>query len=329
MSSLPKVAVVGGGTGTYVVLQALRRLAVWPQAIMSMLDDGGSNKVLRDEFGLLPTSGIRQAIIALSQNESLLRQLFMYRYHQGEGISGMTFGNLFMAALSDILHSQGKAIQETARLLQVKGDILPISYDDARLFAKYANGTVLEGEHAIDELPQGTPSRIISLWSEPSSKVDVAAAKALREADQIILGPGDLYTNTIASLIVEGVPEAIASRPGRVWLIMNLMTKASETFEYSAADFIKTIEQYLPASVWAGVIINNNSNYPKVALQAYQAEHARPIEDDLDDAKMRVVRTPLVSGEMALPEAGDIVARSLIRHDPDLLSECLANCILG
>lgn len=329
MSILPKVAVVGGGTGTYVVLQALRKLAVWPQAIMSMLDDGGSNKVLRDEFGLLPTSGIRQAIIALSQNETLLRQLFMYRYHQGEGISGMTFGNLFMAALSDILHSQEKAIHETAKLLQVKGDILPISYDDARLFAKYANGVILEGEHAIDELPQGVPSRIVSLWSEPSAKVDSEAEKVLREADHIILGPGDLYTNTIASLIVEGVPEAIMSRPGRVWLIMNLMTKASETYEYSAGDFIKSIEEYLPTSAWAGVIINNNANYPQEALQAYLDEKARPIEDDLEDLKIRVVRAPLVSGELALPQAGDLVARSLIRHDPDRLSECLANCILG
>src|SRR3989339_889064 len=112
MIKAKKVVAIGGGTGTFTLLSGLRD---YPDldltAIMTMADDGGSNKVLRDEFGLLPTSGIRQAIIALSKDQSVLRQLFSYRYYQGVGISGMTFGNLFMAALSDILGSQKESIE--------------------------------------------------------------------------------------------------------------------------------------------------------------------------------------------------------------------------
>jgi uncharacterized cofD-like protein len=107
----PSVVVIGGGTGTYTLLSALRDAPVRLTALLTMVDDGGSNRVLRDEFGLLPTSGVRQAILALSENRSLLRQLFMYRFHQGNGIAGMTFGNLFLAAVADIVGDQEKAIK--------------------------------------------------------------------------------------------------------------------------------------------------------------------------------------------------------------------------
>ena len=115
--TIPSVVVLGGGTGSYTVLSSLRDKPVRLTAILTMVDDGGSNRILRDEFGLLPTSGVRQAMVALSRNRSLLRKLFMYRFHQGNGISGMTFGNLFLAAVTDIVGSQKKAIEETCRLL--------------------------------------------------------------------------------------------------------------------------------------------------------------------------------------------------------------------
>jgi len=146
-----KIVALGGGTGTFTLLTGLKvyeNLDI--SAVVTMADDGGSNKVLRDEFGLLPTSGIRQAIIALSRDTSLLRQLFEYRFYQGTGISGMTFGNLFMAAVSDILGSQKKSIQETCKLLGVQGHILPVSYDNTSLVATYEDGTEVLGEHYID-----------------------------------------------------------------------------------------------------------------------------------------------------------------------------------
>ncbi|MCQ3945023.1 MAG: hypothetical protein DPW11_04600, partial [bacterium] len=147
---MKRIVVIGGGTGTYTVLRGLKKYHdIDISAVVTMSDDGGSNKVLRDEFGLLPTSGVRQCMVALSENEGLLRKLFSYRYYQGVGISGMTFGNLFMAAVSDITGSQREAIKQTAQLLDVRGKILPVSYETVSLLATYADGTEVLGEHGI------------------------------------------------------------------------------------------------------------------------------------------------------------------------------------
>ena len=139
---MKKIVVIGGGTGTYAILKGLKSFPVHLSAIISMTDSGGSNRVLRDEFGLLPTSDIRQCIAALASDNAngLIRELFTYRYNQGTGISGMTFGNLFMAALADICGSQEAAIEKTCQLLEVKGDIIPVTLDNTHLVARYENG---------------------------------------------------------------------------------------------------------------------------------------------------------------------------------------------
>ncbi|EKD62031.1 MAG: protein of unknown function UPF0052 and CofD [uncultured bacterium] len=132
-----RIVVIGGGTGTFVVLSGLKKYPVDLSVIVSMMDSGGSNRVIRDEFGLLPTSDIRQCIVALASGKSdkILRKLFSYRYVSGTGISGMTFGNLFMAALADIYGSQEKAIYKTCQLLDVKGKVLPVTFDTTNLVA--------------------------------------------------------------------------------------------------------------------------------------------------------------------------------------------------
>ena len=191
---MKKIVVIGGGTGTYTVLKGLREYPdLEISAIVTMADDGGSNKVLRDEFGLLPTSGVRQCMVALSRSEGLLRQLFTYRYYQGVGISGMTFGNLFMAAVADITGSQKKAIQETAALLDVRGKILPVSYENVSLLATYTDGAEVLGEHLIDESNERVGKlRIQTLRTIPQIALDPAAREAILAADLIVLGPGDL-----------------------------------------------------------------------------------------------------------------------------------------
>ena len=150
-----QIVVIGGGTGTFVVLSGLKKYPVDLTAIVSMADSGGSNRVIRDEFGLLPMSDIRQCLVALAEpnndSERLLRELFIYRFHQGNGISGMTFGNLFMAALSDIFSSQEEAIRKLHQTLRIKGEVLPITLNDSQLVAVYENRRKVVGEHLIDE----------------------------------------------------------------------------------------------------------------------------------------------------------------------------------
>jgi uncharacterized cofD-like protein len=329
-----KIVVIGGGTGTYTVLQGLKKFEELEiSAIVTMADDGGSNKVLRDEFGLLPTSGVRQCMVALSANEGILRKLFSYRYYQGVGISGMTFGNLFMAAVSDVLGNQREAIKETARLLDVRGQVLPISYDKVSLLATYTDGTEILGEHLID-LGQGKVGRqrITCFRTVPQTKIDEEARRAITEAEMIILGPGDLYTNTVANLVVKGTAERIVKSQAKVVFVMNVMTKRGESYGYQAEDFLNDLGKYLPLSRVNYVIVNTDQTIERVVAKAYAKEEAEWVKDNLkpefsSPISGRIVRGKLLAKGRIEKEKGDKLARSMVRHDPDKLAKILVELL--
>lgn len=317
------VVVIGGGTGTFAVLTALQDKNISITALMTMADDGGSNKVLRDEFGLLPTSGIRQAMVALSDKPSLMRDLFMYRFHKGTGIAGMTFGNLFLAAMADILDSQEKAIEETSKFLSIKGTILPISFDDLHLVATYEDGSEVIGEHLIDEPEKSGTMRITDFRTEPEGVINPKATEAIMNADLIVLGPGDFYTNTVANLVIAGVSEALQKSKAKIVFIMNLMTKFGETYNYAASDYLQDLDKYLPIARVNYVIINTDDQYPDSMVEKYKDEQSWPVKDDLDTMKLskntKIIRRSLLSSETVAPQKGDAVKRSMIRHDIDKL----------
>lgn len=327
-STLPiKLVVVGGGTGTFTLLTGLKN---YPDldisAIVTMADDGGSNKILRDEFGLLPTSGIRQAIIALSKDTTLLRRLFGYRFYQGIGISGMTFGNLFMAAVSDILGSQKKAIQETCKLLGVRGHILPVSYENTSLVATYQDGTEVLGEHYIDlSNPKVAKQRIVRLRTIPQVQIDSDAKEAIIGADLIILGPGDLYTNTIANLVVGGVREAIEKSSAKLVFVTNLMGRLGEAYNYRASDFLSDLSQYLHADRLDYILVNSDISLPPVILKKYALEGSNLVPDDLSQTwhHAKVVRAKMLSHRRPEKVKGDTLVRSMVRHDPKLLAKAI------
>lgn len=325
---MKKIVVIGGGTGTYTVLRGLRaNKDLEIAAIVTMADDGGSNKVLRDEFGLLPTSGVRQCMVALSQNEGLLRQLFSYRYYQGTGIAGMTFGNLFMAAVADILGDQRKAIKETARLLGVKGQILPVSYDKVSLLATYSDGSEILGEHLIDEQDSRKGNlRITKFRTIPKTKIDHEAKTAIEQADLIVLGPGDLYTNTIANLAVSGVKEAIMRSPGKLVFVMNLMTKRGESYNYSAKMYLEDLSKYLPVARIGKVVINTDQEIEGAVYAKYRDEGSVWVKDDLPKTVPKV-GAKLLSRARVEKEKGDKMVRSMVRHDPDRLGEVLVSLL--
>lgn len=320
MNNIPKIVIIGGGTGSYVVASGLSSAPVHVTMLMTMVDDGGSNRTIRDEFGLLPTSGIRQAIVALSENKTVLRKLFTYRYDRGgEGLDGMTFGNLFMAAMADIMGSQKKGIEETCKLLQVRGDIFPISYDNVRLVAEYENGDEAIGEHNID-VPKCPGIRIKNLKTTPKAKISNEAKQAILDADLVVIGPGDFYTNTVANLVVDGVVGALKKTKGKIMFIGNLMDSKSETPCYALSDFFADLEKYMPVSLIDYVLVNDNTNYPKSALKAYADTNNFPIKDDLRvghvNPEVQIIRTDLLSDKVSKKEKGDKLSRSVIRHDP-------------
>jgi uncharacterized cofD-like protein len=328
----PSVVVLGGGTGTFMMLTALKRLPVDLTAILTMVDDGGSNKVLRDQFGLLPTSGIRQAVVALSDDESLLRELFNYRFHQGEGIRGMTFGNLFLAALTDIVGSQKQAIEETQKLLRVRGKIFPISYDDVRLVATYEDGSEAVGEHLIDEPTHTDPKRIVSLRTEPPAKLSAEAQQAIEQADFVIIGPGDFFTNTVANFVVAGLPEALKRSQAKKIFVGNLMTKFGETPGFALTDFLAEIDRYYGLDGLDFAVVNNNQAYPAEALALYAREKAVPVRDDVEGEQyqgVKIIRGDLLADQVFGPAKGDSVARSILRHDAEKFARLFSERFLA
>jgi uncharacterized cofD-like protein len=331
MVKLKKVVVIGGGTGTFVALSGLKKYNLDLTAVVSMADSGGSNRIIRDEFGLLPTSDIRQCMVALADangDSELLRQLFMYRYHQGKGISGMTFGNLFMAALADILGSQEKAIEETGKILRIKGKILPVSVDDIDLVAIYEDNHRAEGEHAIDEVHHGDGKlRIKELTTKPKASIDKKAKQAIEQADLLVLGPGDLYTSVLADVVIGGVPEAIHNCKGKVVYVVNLMTRLGQTYGFSAADHVDEVEKYVGKGIVDAVFVNNNHHLPPAVLSAYKKEDSIPVKDDLKDKKFAVIRGDFVSRSIYKKSRADKLKRSLFRHDSDKLAKALFSYI--
>lgn len=305
------------------MLQALRNTPVHLTALLTMVDDGGSNRVVRDQFGLLPTSGICQAISALSDEESLLRELFNYRFHQGENFNGMRFGNLFLAAVSDIVGSQKEGIQETLRLLKVKGDVFPISYDDVRLVAQYEDGSQVVGEHMIDEPNHDGKMRIEKLWTEPEAKLSDEAAEAMAQADFIIMGPGDFYTNTVANFVVKGTPEAMKNSKAKKIFFSNLMTKYGETYGFTLENYLEEIEKYYCLDCLDVLVVNNNMEFPAEVLEAYAKDNSVPVQNDFDQAKhshITVYQEDLLSSAVQRKVAGDVLQRSMLRHDPAKLA---------
>jgi uncharacterized cofD-like protein len=321
---MKKIVVIGGGTGTYTVLTGLRKHPVDISVIVSMMDSGGSNRIIRDEFGLLPTSDIRQCMVALASDTSheLLRKLFTYRYNSGTGITGMTFGNLFMAALTDIYGSQEEAINKTSEFLDVKGRIIPVTMENTNLVARYDNGKQILGEHYIDEPDEDLcKHRIVELSTFPPAKASPQALKAIGEADAIILGPGDLFTSVICNLVIDGVADAIAKSDGKVIYVANLMTRYGQTDGLTARGHIEEIEKYLGKNAVDIVLLNKNGSFPKDVLKRYREEKAYPVKDDLDSTNgLKVIRGGFASDAVYEKSKSDKLTRSLIRHDSDKLA---------
>jgi len=327
---MKKVVVIGGGTGTNTVLTGLKKYPLDLSVIVSMADSGGSNRIIRDEFGLLPTSDLRQCLVALASESSskILRQLFTYRYTQGTGISGMTFGNLFMIALTDILGTQKQALLETCRILDVRGQIIPVTYEKSNLVAHYADGHEILGEHEIDEPDNRVISRIDKLYIFPKVAANPDALKAIREANLIVIAPGDLYTSIISNLVVTGIPEAINKSKAQVVYVANLMTRAGQTYSFTAMDHVREINKYLNTNRVNAVVVNNDFLLPKSAIDWYKKVKAQTVKDDLaGQFTGKVLRAALVSKAIYSKSVSDKLIRSLIRHDPAKLARVLMKLV--
>jgi len=316
----PRVTVLGGGTGTFTVLTGLKRYPLDLAAVVSSADDGGSTGVLRDELGVLPPGDIRQCLVALSSADEIMRRVFSYRFTRG-AFSGHALGNIFISALEDLCGSPIEAVRQAHQILRVRGRVIPVSSTASNLYAQLADGTVVNGEHAIDE-PRGERAAIESCFLDPVVEANPEALDAIRQADLLIMGPGDLYTSLIPVLLVNGVADAVAECRGKRVFVTNLMTKQGQTDGYTARTFVDAVQKYIaPASV--DVVVVNSDALPTTVVSRYAETGEHPVKDDLTPDGPRVIRAPLVSDRVASQSDGDKLRRSVLRHDPNKLAKAI------
>lgn len=309
---------LGGGTGLGNLLRGLKHHVgeeiAELTAVVAVTDDGGSSGRLRRDFGVLPPGDIRNCIVALADDEDLLARLFQYRFGNGEGLSGHSFGNLFLAALSGITGDFYQAILTAESVLSVRGRILPATLNDLHILARGESGRTYDGESAVGK--SGEPLHEVRL--EPAEPVAFPpAVEAIEGADMVLLGPGSLYTSVITNLLIPGISEAVHACRGLVVLPINLMTQPGETDGLDAVAHLDAIERYAGKGVVDVVLVNSNP-IPAERLPAYREKGSEPVD---------VAREVLQQRGVEIVERDLLADGPLVRHDPVKLSRAVVDLI--
>ena len=250
----PRIAVIGGGTGLSVLLRGLKEYTYNLSAIVTVGDDGGSSGRLRRELGVLPPGDFRNCIVAMSDSEPLVAELFQYRFDQGEGLEGHSFGNLFIAAMTGVTGSFERALYESSRVLAVHGQILPATLASLRLSARMEDGTLVEGESAIT----GHGGRIQRVMIAPEdAEAYPPTLEAIATAQLIVIGPGSLYTSILPDLLVNSVTAAIEESTATKLYVCNVATQKGETDGFTAADHVEALQAHTFREIVDVVVVND------------------------------------------------------------------------
>jgi uncharacterized cofD-like protein len=307
-----------------MVLTGLKKYPVDLSAVVTMSDDGGSTGTLRDELGVLPPGDVRQCLVALSHSSKTLRELFNYRYGTG-GLSGHSFGNIFLSTLEKITGGFDTAVIEASRILRIKGFVLPVTLKSTRLVAVLKNGEKLIGEKNIYTYKEDFYN-IKKLYLKPKVKLNPRIFQAIKEADKIVINPGDLYSSLVPNFLVEGLSEAIAKSKAKVICVANLMTKAGQPDDFTLDKYISIIEKYLGKKIIEYVIFNTELPEPKL-LKKYGKMGEKPLTcgntEKLKDFKL--LGHKLLSHKIHKTDKNDVLSaeRSLVRHDSCKLAKII------
>ncbi|GCE11414.1 gluconeogenesis factor YvcK family protein [Tengunoibacter tsumagoiensis] len=323
-----RIVTIGGGSGTFSLLSHLKKYPFNITAIVTMSDSGGSSRKLMDEFRRqLPLGDLRMSLVALARNGALWREVFMHRFERtdtssseqgGGGVGGHSLGNLILKGLQDINNDDLLlAIEDAQELLGTAGNVLPVTLAQTTICADLEDGTSICGETDIDTRGKKHPealSPIKRLRLMPEDAPACAQAiRAIRRADTIVIGPGDLFTSLIPNLLVPEIARAVRESDAEKVYICNLMTKHGETDGYKASDFVNEIHHYLGARV--DRVLVNDSSFPVDVLKTYHNEQSEPVE--IDTARLARLVPNLVVEQLRLE--GD----SLARHDPERVVRAL------
>ena len=312
--------VVGGGTGTSTVLMGLKQKPVRLTAIVSVADHGGSTGRLRDEFGFQPVGDLRQSLAALAiePTQEWIRKLLLYRFDKGDGLAGHNLGNLILTALQDMAGSTATALELAEQIFRLNGKILPATSSTVDLVIELANGKVLIGEDHLNHTEQKQIIKRIKL--SPNAVLYQKAADAIKQAQMVVIGPGDVYGSVLPAMVVRGFKRAAQISKAQFVTVINLMNRANQTDGWPASKHVETIEKYLGKKL--DKIVINTNRYDKELLKRYADEGEHPVLDDLKDDP-RVLRASFARISERSSSAGDLLKRSLLRHDAEQLATTL------
>jgi len=311
----PAVTVIGGGHGLSVLLRGIKTATSNVTAVVTVADDGGSSGRLREDLGILPPGDLRNCLVALADTEPLMEKLFQYRFKGKSELSGHSFGNLFIAAMTEVTGDIEQALKESSKVLAVKGNVLPASKEHVRLDAIMEDGTIVEGESHIPEAHKRIHR--VRLFPEHVKPVQ-SALDALTHADAIILGPGSLYTSIMPNLLVDGVAEAVRKSKAIKIYICNVMTQPGETDGYTASMHAKAILDHAGKGAIDFMLVNDHP-ISRDMREFYAEKGAYPVE--IDEEAINALGIGFVKA--------DIINESdVIRHDPDKLSRVVMQTVM-
>lgn len=304
-----RVACIGGGTGLFTVLDALKTVPhVLLSSIVTMSDDGGSSGRLRASFGILPPGDVRRSLVALSNAPEVMSFVMQYRFRAGDGLTGHSLGNLLLTAMAERTGGMQSAVKALGDVLNVQGLVMCVTENVTTLCAELEDGRTVRGESVIDLcLERPSHLRVRRVWHEPDAETNVDVLSAILAADLVVLGPGDLYTSILSALVVRGVAEGLRATKAKRLYVCNLMTKPGETAGYDACDHVTAVTGGLGADVLDYVLVAD-SVLDAEAVSAYAAQSQHPVPVPSAEGMRAVTRAELV--------AADIGHRAqLVRHD--------------
>lgn len=313
-----KVVAIGGGTGIATFLKGLKRYPVDITAIVTVADDGGSSKQFREEMHMPPPGDVRKVILALSEVEPILAQLFKHRFKEDSGLTGHPTGNILLAAMQEITGDFVKAIQYLSKVLNVKGTVLPVANKPLVLCAELENGKIIEGESRIPSY-QGKIKRVF--FKDEEVKATKEAVAAILDADVVVIGPGSLYTSIIPNLIIPEIRDALINTSAKKVYISNIMTQPGETLNYSVSDHVKAIEEHMNTEIVDIIIVNDQQRVRREAYEKYLNEQASLIKFDPEEL-VTLGKTVYTSKLI------DYDKKGRIRHDSRKLASQVFSIIL-
>lgn len=305
------ITAVGGGTGLSTILRGLKEISSHINAIVAVTDDGGSSGRLLEGNTVVPPGDIRNCLVALSPREGIMEAMFNYRFENPAELRGHSLGNLMIAGLSDLTGDTATAVQDIGHILNIRGNVIPVTLDDVTLGAKMSDGAEVYGETTI----VSDPRCIREVFLRPhNALVNADAVEAIVSADVVLLGPGSLYTSILPNLLVPGIIDALVQTKAPVWYVANIMTQRGETEGYNLSDHIEAIVGLSEKRFLSGVIVNTRK-VGAASAETYRKGGLSQVETDTVAVKkygLRVVGLPLAKED------------GFVKHDAAVLADFIA-----